>query len=353
MVYRKGKLFEVGVYKIPELPTGQFSMSAEELKRAVDTFVPVDIDLDHHKTVLDGKLGRITTVELSEDGRVLFGTHERPRWLDEVLGAEPCPVSCTWDTETKSLHRVALTNTPRITDAALFSAYAAFSGVTIDPTSQKQEKKKMSIFDQLKALFSEATPEELAEVGFANFATDPPPTDPPTTSVPTTSQPPHPAPPPKKEAEFSDPRVAALEAEITKMRQEREVERSTQRTERATSKVDALIKSGHLLPADRARSIATFSRAMQDDEKDPTLVEFSDAAGAKFRATRTDSLEAHLLSMPAHNLTQEQLVAFALPTQQSSGEQTADQKKARLNDLIDITPMGHAHIEAQKNGGRN
>jgi hypothetical protein len=119
-VLRTGKIFEAGAY-----PDKKFEMSPEELCEAVSQFKPVDIDLEHMPTILDGKLGKLEAVALGSDGWSMVGTVRLPKWLDEQLGDADRKVSATWDRETKKLKKLALVRNPRVKDASLFAAFTA------------------------------------------------------------------------------------------------------------------------------------------------------------------------------------------------------------------------------------
>jgi hypothetical protein len=121
-VLRSGKLFQAGDY-----PDKEFSMSEAELAAAVAAFEACDIDLEHTPTVLSGKLGRLESVTLSDDGKSLHGIVRLPKWLDDQLGETECKVSATWDRVTKQLKGLALVIDPRVPDAVLMAAFAAFA----------------------------------------------------------------------------------------------------------------------------------------------------------------------------------------------------------------------------------
>ncbi|MBW3635372.1 MAG: hypothetical protein KY445_02755 [Armatimonadetes bacterium] len=123
IVLRRGKVFEVGEY-----PDKGFSLTADEARAAVAAFAPCNADLEHKNTVLDGKIGGLVGVEMGADGKTLFGTVAEPKWLSDVLGNEPRKVSLTWDKAAKTITGIAHVLNPRITDAAVFNAYADFSG---------------------------------------------------------------------------------------------------------------------------------------------------------------------------------------------------------------------------------
>lgn len=122
-VTRAGKLWEAGDY-----PDKDFDMTPEENWAAVEAFSgPISLDLEHVPTILSGKLGDLTQIALSNDGMDIDGTLEIPAWLDKVVGPEPIKVSCTWDRDSKTISGLALVVKPRVSDAAVMSAFAEFA----------------------------------------------------------------------------------------------------------------------------------------------------------------------------------------------------------------------------------
>lgn len=376
VVTRRGPIFKAGDYA----DVG-YSMTEQELEDAVEAFQPVPVDLDHHQTVLDGKLGMLKHVEMGEGG-VLFGTVEFPRWLEDTLGDSARKVSCTWDRATKKLRKLALTDNPRLQDAVLFSAYATFAGArhsqqdiadlqsihdlvvkqgaacqpaearmsanpnpnpnpnatspkAPQPISQptQQEKKKMNLWDrltkgktqeQVASMSTVITPEVLAMFAEAEAEANTPANTP-----------------------DPDPKVAQLEHELAAQRAQFAQIAKERREERATAAVDALIRSNKLYPSERAVSIAAFSRAIEDDERDNTLVTFSDAQGNTSEVTRSQLLEAQYNARPAHRLTTEQIAAFALPN--TDPDKDRDKEK-EVDRLLKLTAEGRAALAARQNG---
>lgn len=119
-VLRTGKIFEAGEYK-----DKRFDLSPEEMLVAVNDFKPVDIDIEHVSSVFDGKLGKLETVVIADNGYDLIGTARIPKWLDSVLGEGAKKVSATWDRASKTLTKLALVRNPRVADAALMAAFTA------------------------------------------------------------------------------------------------------------------------------------------------------------------------------------------------------------------------------------
>jgi hypothetical protein len=145
-VFREApKVFQVGDY-----PDKKFDFSAEDARRAVAGFQPVEIDLEHQSTVFDGKLGKLVDVSLESDGVTLSGIVQIPTWLDDVLKGEPIPVSLEFDRKTKQIVRMALTVEPRVRDAAI----AAFNRGASSPIKESTMSKLKDLRDKVLALFS-------------------------------------------------------------------------------------------------------------------------------------------------------------------------------------------------------
>lgn len=123
LVIRRRKVFEAG-----DFPDKDFSLSPEEALAAAATFSPVDLDLQHVPSVLDGKLGKLLSLIPVDGGRELWGDVGIPQWLDQVLQNTPVELSAAWDRATKRLMRLALVVRARIPDAVLMSAFAQFEG---------------------------------------------------------------------------------------------------------------------------------------------------------------------------------------------------------------------------------
>lgn len=119
-VTRTGKIFEIGDY-----PDKGFTLTESEADAAIAAFQPVPLDLEHTPTILDGKLGTLKRVW--RDGASLFGETELASWLDARLTDDERKVSCTWDRERKTLAKLALVRSPRVSDAVLMSAYSDFA----------------------------------------------------------------------------------------------------------------------------------------------------------------------------------------------------------------------------------
>lgn len=136
-VVREGLIFEAGAY-----PDKNFELSPEELLAASSDFKPVTLNLEHVKTIFDGKLGLLNSITPSADGYKLFGEAKLPMWFDNLLGDTPIKVSCEWDKVNKTLGGMAITTRPRIKDAVLMSA---FSEALVQDGKEPKEAFKESI----------------------------------------------------------------------------------------------------------------------------------------------------------------------------------------------------------------
>lgn len=101
-----------------------YEMTPEDNLLAVRTFAPVPLADTHGSSVFNGKLGHVVELVPSADFNELGLKAEIPQWLHQLFKDEPLKVSATWDRGRKQLSNVALVPNPRITDAALFAAFA-------------------------------------------------------------------------------------------------------------------------------------------------------------------------------------------------------------------------------------
>lgn len=150
-------IFRAGTY-----PDKFFSITPEELRRAVKNFRPVDLDLEHKPTVLNGRLGRLSTVQLSKDGWTIGGAAEIPKWLDETLPPDERRLSVVFDRKTKNIIGCSLVRNPRVSDARLMAAFARFDANTGGNVQQNQNRLQ-KIHDMTAEFGSECDSEETEE----------------------------------------------------------------------------------------------------------------------------------------------------------------------------------------------
>lgn len=121
-VTRRGIIFRPGSYGAKETYS-----DADIDAMAGDN--PLPINIEHKKTLLDGFLGHLTRrfSGYDDQGRkVLMGEWQEPEPLALLLGDTERKVSIEIDMATKQPVGLALTHSPAITDAALFSAFSAY-----------------------------------------------------------------------------------------------------------------------------------------------------------------------------------------------------------------------------------
>lgn len=365
MVIRTGKLFECGTY-----PDKDFSLTEAELDIAVSAFAPVPANIEHRPSLLDTHLGGITRVW--KQGAELFGEIETPDWLHTLVGDEPIKPSLEWDRGSKRILGVAYTLSPRITDAALMSAFsialgdnrvitaahnfamsrhntpegqmamqdihdaAARSGAVCDRTnalmsSQHEMTAVQKIHDIAASHGANCTSGDKP----AYYSTDPAVTAkiaPAVTAKGETmfdklkslfSQ--AGVPDSELDAHLSEAvaelhaapgMTAAEKAAFTAMETKAaafEAETNRLRAEGiardASTFADAALAARRAVPAERANIIAAFTQAATDDASAPAAVSFSIGAEAK-TGSRVDVLKALIEDRPAHTLTADSAAQF-------------------------------------------
>lgn len=115
------------IFKCGDYPDKDFSLTPNEAKTIVladfnSRREPVHLRPSHTKNPLDGKIGRIASLGVKDDG-VLFGKVAIPRWLDEAFKGQPIPLSAGFDRATKKLTHVALVDSPRVDGARIDAAF--------------------------------------------------------------------------------------------------------------------------------------------------------------------------------------------------------------------------------------
>lgn len=151
LVRYTGKVFELGSF-----PDKGFSLSEAEADDAIANFAPAAVDLEHRESVFSGKLGEVR--RLWREGTRIMGEYFAPRAVRTLLGKD-VPVSAEWSNrpgEPKRFLKMALTETPRITDAALTAAFsAAEDEARNEPVMENPQftQEDRTFFDRLKAFF--------------------------------------------------------------------------------------------------------------------------------------------------------------------------------------------------------
>lgn len=405
VVYRTGLLFRAGDY-----PDKAFSMTAAELAAAADAFAePVPVDLGHGTLMahpLEGKLGEV--VHLDADGDALYGTVALPAWLNAALGEAPFQVSATWDRVSKQLAGLALVTHPRVPDAALLGAFAAFAKrhdtdqgqralqelhntavrhgavCTRRGTAEMASSHEHAALQQAHDIATDhgaicdtqgrqlyphpyysgfsappaPPPAPLAKEGrrmsrleefFARLMNDDP------------AEPPPPTPPPAQlpgdtRVRLGDADVQVLRDEAARLAAENQRLRLERVQERAVAFAEKAKAEHRAFPAETDTLVALYVQAASDDSTlGPVLF------GEGRTTTRVELLERQIAARPPNQLTTEQLnpaiqQMFGLrspATTPTAGEQAiTPERRAELLKLHG--PLGQSVLaDIQKNGQRN
>jgi hypothetical protein len=327
-ITRFGKIFELGDY-----PDKGLSMSAEDLKHAVEVFQPVPIDYQHVPGPLDGKLGQWVEAKLSDDGRSVLGFVKIPTWLDKLLEDTGRKVSAAIDTTVKEFRALALVNNPRISDAALMAAFAEAeaedgqqqANSTNDDHSNNSGAK--SEMDQTTNNTNTATATQVVDIA-------------------------------KFEAE-----QAALKSQNEVLARQVAVLQADLRHKEAVSFAEAEITAMRAFPAEKVALVALFEQSMLDDQQDGgkagALATFGDG---NTQASRVDALKKFCASRVSYaSLTKEQLASqieakqaegialFQLTNKQET--ETGDNGKlteAKRTELLGMTSIGRDVLKAKQ-----
>lgn len=319
-VIRRGKVFEAGDY-----PDKDVSFDESDLDRAVTAFAPVDNDLEHASTILDGHLGKLQKVW--RKGAELHGEVHLPAWLDEAIGDEQIKVSLAFD-RAKNIVGNGLVLRPRIADAAIMSAFSSSISSPLSKGLKPEENKPMKLKDAIKHLFGLDTVEDLdAEVTLPEG----------TPPAPSPATPPVEAPAPVGETETppvfnADPRLRALEAEIVKTK--------------ALAFADEMIRSKKAVPTQRHQIAAMFTGAVRQDAAGGTVFT---AENGVVEGKSVEGLRAYFAAAPAHAFAGEAFVddVAVLLFGNKRGEAMEADKKA---NLLSLSALGR---KAQEASGKN
>jgi hypothetical protein len=327
VVLRKAPVvFRAGHYLFSDAPS--YTMTAEDIRAACEEFEPVGIVDTHVPSIFNAKLGDAKATRLlpSEDFSQFGAEVEVPLWFHQLFGDEPIPVSANFDRETKRLTNIALVPNPRITDAALFAAFAA-------------EDARRSIPQPSEAPMSAATPT-------APPTPTPSPTPPPAPNPPST---PAPAPAPVPAPAEASAREIELEARVKALEAQREVDRQSafaaevRRIDaEAASFAREQVIAGRAYPAQRQDVADDYRQAALDDLTHKGEVTFSSEDGkTRQKGGRLDALRARWRRTPAHRLREEVVTDNRLAAVFAEEPPTAEaDEEAKAHALYLLTPTG-------------
>ena len=287
VVTRPGKLFETGVWPPAPGRLAGFSLDDAEAKAAIGYTVPLEIE--HVRSVLDGKLGHATFTAF--DGNDLNGVLTLPRALNDLIGPDqPLPVSVVWDVETKTPLRVGLTLNPMITDAAVTAAFSAAEESRKGPAMKPE---KPSIWERV---FGPASAAAVAHFS-ADVAADPATLTAAPLNAAVDTKPVTP-----------DPKDAAKDQEIADLKATIAAAEATKVTEAGNAFANEAEAADKITPAAKDAKAAQFSQALRDDAAEAKTAAFS-ADGKAVEGPRVKALRAEMAALPALGLTGEKLVA--------------------------------------------
>lgn len=396
LVARKAPVvFRAGKYEFAD--DEPYEMTPEEIRAYCAGFEPTQIVDTHVPSVFNPKLGQAKLTKLipAEDYSHFGAEIVVPEWFDKLFQGEPVGLSATWNRREKKLSNVALVPNPRITDAALFAAFAEqeakydmaeavkteevpadyraaaqmghdlarHHGALCRPADGKAGFAEADRAHPLQAMHDAAVKagadcsaypataeggthpvERAMRVFQAPFAAEPPP--PPKAPEPT-----------PRERELQE-QVAAL-ARDKEAAERRHAEavfagRVGEVAARAVRAVDRLIDSGRATPGERAHLLAEYRQAGLDDLKHAgEEVRFAAEDGSEKSGSRLQALEARWAARPEQVLTRELLPGderrfAALP------ESDAPDPKAKAREEADrahqSTHTGRRILAGRTNG---
>lgn len=322
VVVRRGKVFEAG-----DFPDKNVAFDEGDLDRAVETFSPVENDLEHASTILDGKLGRLARVW--KKGGELFGEVEIPSWLDKAIGDEAIKVSLAFD-RSKKIVGNALVLRPRIADAAIMSAFSSSNSSTLSKGEEPKENKPMKLKDAIKHFFG------LDQVDDLDVEVNLPTVEVAAASSPSTNTAPEPAPAtPEAAPAFSkeiDARFAAMEAQLL--------------SEKAFAFADEVIRNRKSVPSQRTQIAGMYSTAVRSDAGSGSV--FSTENNAIVEGDQVKALKAFFENAPTHRFAEEAFVddgAVAL----FGGSPSNGMSKERKEHLLALSDLGRKATGGSKN----
>jgi hypothetical protein len=335
-------LFRAGRYDFPEEDGGAFEMTADDIRAALEKVPPegVPITNEHNKRCwFKGKLGRFVPTPPAGDYSQFGGKARFPLPVVQLSGEGPYGLSANFRRADKTLQDVSLTWSPRIHDAAAFSAFAAFAkaeGASMETTPHGRARMQM-IHDAAAegGAVCKGAKKPPADAGMASFtsaaerdamqavhdtaagmgATCNVSSDSPakkkgdeTMAAYSTEYGPAPS---AREREL-EARLAKIEADNAakdKAARKAEEARFSARVASFAAEAETFADSvrDRLLTYQRPQCVADYCRSAEDDLRDPQEVHFSTAEGKPWKGTRLAACKARWQSMPPHHLGEERL----------------------------------------------
>lgn len=333
MVARRGLLFEAGDY-----PDKGVSFDPQDLFRAAELFAPVQNDIEHQPSILDGMLGGIESVEATEDGK-LFGVVTIPAWLDELYEGEPLKVSLAWNRDKRIVGNGLVLN-PRIKDANIVTAFSAARSLRSEPPADAPKRTKMPTIKEIWKQLTGQDPKSLDDpVAFADPSGGEGGSPAPTTLAVQAGQ------IVMSQADYDALKAKADQAGTFAASQQTANEAAL--TTEATSFADGLIKAGRLNPTFKDGTVATYKSVALSGSGN----EYKFSADGKFDGgDALKNYRATLESLPVNPAFAAEQVDGGGSGSESglhvlfgNGEKVTD---SRVKDLLGKSKLGKAAMAA-------
>lgn len=325
-IIKKGKIFEAGDY-----PDKGVAFDEDDLDRIVESFEPVENDIEHRSSILDSKLGKLISVE--RKGKELFGEIEVPDWLDNLVGDNPLKVSLAFDRDKKIVGN-ALVLRPRIEDAAVMSAYSLFNA-NPEPGSKGPgtKKMKMTLASLLAAFGIKAqNPTEEIEVPSAlesHFS------EPPKESTP--------APVTPGQPQFAQTVSPEIERQLAEIKASNRSLTDGVIRQAATVFAEGLVAKGKLIPAQAASVAALYENCVRMDAGEGSV--FTADSTLKTDGPNVAALIKLYEDAPLVKALGEQVTGFKLGN--NTGE-TEFSDQSEIEKMLGMTELGRAALKARK-----
>lgn len=328
-IVKSGKLFEAGDY-----PDKGVKFTDKDLDNMVDGFKPVPNDLEHKKSILDGKLGQVRKIWKKDQS--VYGEVEVPKWLNKVIGNKPLKVSLAFNRD-KQIVGNALVLNPRIKEAAVFAEFNKHYA-----NENEGEKPMSKITMTLSGLaerlgFKADSLEDEVEVDESLFNDDKAETTPGKEETK----------PEKEEVttpEFTGAKAEGLSPEVQKQLNELESQNKALANQSLVSHAfafaDNMITSGYALPNQRDEIKNVYHNAVLADNGGQ--IQFSDD-GKPVEGQNVKAVKEMFEKGFKHNFTQEQLAGgeIGVVFNRTSNEVSEDRK----NELLKKSSVGRQAIK--------
>jgi hypothetical protein len=380
-------LFRAGKYSFPEEDGGPFEMTPDDIRAALEKVPPegVPITNEHNKRCwFKGKLGRFIPTPPAGDYSQFGGKAQFPLPVVQLSGAGPYGLSANFRRADKTLQDVSLTWSPRIHDAAAFSAFAAFAkaeGASMETTPHGRARmqmihdaaaeggalcggKKKPDGDASMAQFTsqsehsalQAVHDTAAGMGATcNVSSDSPAKKKGDEAMAAYST--EYGPPPSAREKELEARLARIEAERQSEREaaaraEEARFSATVASFAAAAETFADSIRDRLLPYQRPLCVADYCRSAEDDLRQPAEVHFSTAEGKPWKGSRLDACKARWQSLPPHGLAREGVreraggEALFAANDRDPKPMSPERRKA----LLAMSPVGQAVLRERQAG---